>query len=92
MNLHSLGLNRNNKLMSIELIPTDLPEPVVPAINKCGMGSRSVYTFSPAILFPKARTRPFWDCLKFSSLSNSPKYTLCLLSFGISIPIEFLPG
>ena len=37
------------------LIPTDLPEPVVPATNKCGIFARSATTGTPAISLPKAR-------------------------------------
>ena len=33
---------------------TDLPEPVVPAINKCGIVLKSPLIGSPDILFPKA--------------------------------------
>ena len=36
------------------LIQTDLPDPVVPAINKCGIEAKSPTTGMPAILFPKA--------------------------------------
>ena len=34
MSRTSSGSDLNNKLKSIALIPTDLPEPVVPATNK----------------------------------------------------------
>ena len=32
---------------------TDLPEPVVPAINRCGMRCRSTSTASPPIALPR---------------------------------------
>ena len=34
INLHSLGVKRYKILTIIEFIPTDFPDPVVPAINK----------------------------------------------------------
>ena len=33
---------------------TDFPEPVVPAINKCGVDVRSLTSEIPDILFPRA--------------------------------------
>ena len=36
------------------LIQTDFPEPVVPAINKCGMEAKSPIRGIPEIFFPKA--------------------------------------
>ena len=38
----------------IVLIQTDLPEPVVPAISKCGIEVRSPIIGFPEMLFPKA--------------------------------------
>ena len=32
---------------------TDFPEPVVPAINRCGMRDRSTSTASPPIALPR---------------------------------------
>ena len=36
------------------LIATDLPEPVVPAINRCGMRARFATTGSPPMSLPSA--------------------------------------
>ena len=41
INLHSSGVMRYNKERIIALTPTDLPEPVVPATNKCGILAKS---------------------------------------------------
>ena len=38
----------------IVLMHTDFPEPVVPAINKCGIEVRSPIIGFPEILFPNA--------------------------------------
>ena len=37
----SSGENRNNSDATMELMQTDLPEPVAPAINMCGISARS---------------------------------------------------
>ena len=36
------------------LMPTDLPEPVVPATSRCGMRARSATTGWPAMSLPSA--------------------------------------
>ena len=36
----------------MQLRPTDLPEPVVPATSRCGIGARSAMTGSPAMFLP----------------------------------------
>ena len=33
---------------------TDLPEPVVPAINRCGIEAKSLTTGTPEMFLPKA--------------------------------------
>ncbi len=35
------------------LMATDLPEPVVPAISRCGMRARSTITGSPPMVLPR---------------------------------------
>ena len=42
-------------LHMIVLIHTDLPEPVVPAINKCGIFPKSRVAISPDVVFPIAK-------------------------------------
>ena len=39
------------------LIATDLPEPVVPAINKCGILDKSATTELPPMSFPRANVK-----------------------------------
>ncbi len=41
-------------LSTIALIATDLPEPVVPAIRRCGMRARSAQTELPPMSLPSA--------------------------------------
>ncbi len=42
------------RLRTIALIATDLPEPVVPAISRCGMRDRSATTDLPEMSLPSA--------------------------------------
>jgi arginine decarboxylase len=51
---HSSGDSRNSSDMIMALMPTDLPEPVVPAIRRCGMRARSTMTGSPPMALPRA--------------------------------------
>ena len=76
----------------IVLIHTDLPEPVVPAINKCGIVLKSPIIGLPEILLPKAIGSLISFFLKFESLITSLKYTFSLVILGNSIPIVLLPG
>ena len=41
-------------LINIAFIATDLPEPVVPATNKCGIAAKSATIADPLISFPRA--------------------------------------
>ena len=73
-------------------IPTDLPEPVVPAIKRCGIRSKFAKILLPDISFPNARVRESFLISNSSSSIKSPNKTLSLLVFGISIPKLVLPG
>ena len=74
------------------LIPTDLPEPVVPAISKCGMRARSAITGAPLISLPSAKgSLPGLRC-QLSSPNISERNTVSRLALGISMPITLRPG
>ena len=62
---------RNKIDTIITLIPTDLPDPVVPAIKRCGISSKLENTGIPLISLPIANTRFFWLEINFSFLNNS---------------------
>ena len=47
------GLCLNKSESSIVFMQTDLPDPVVPAINKWGIVDKSTTSALPAIFFPK---------------------------------------
>ena len=54
-------------------MPTDLPEPVVPAISRCGMRERSTMTGSPPIFLPSAsasRASVSWKSGDFDHLAQ----------------------
>ena len=59
----------------MQLSPTDLPEPVVPATSKCGIGARSAMTGSPLMFFPRISGKAmFWSSnvwLPISSLRET---------------------
>ena len=57
MNLHWSGGSRYSSDRIMALIATDLPEPVVPAISRCGMRARSTTTGSPLMSLPSASVR-----------------------------------
>ena len=72
------------------LIETDLPDPVVPATNKCGILLRSVIKGFPEISFPNASIRPF--VLSNISVDKiSFRKTVSIFLLGSSIPIAFFP-
>ena len=58
----------------MQLRPTDLPDPVVPATSKCGIGARSAMTGSPAMFLPRiSGSAMFWSSnawLPISSLTG----------------------
>ena len=87
-----MGSDLNNKLRSIALIPTDLPEPVVPATSKCGILARSTTTDLPEISCPNARDKGDAALVNSHEAIISDSLTIFRLVFGISIPITDLPS
>ena len=53
-NFRLSGWHLYSKHVIIVLIPTDFPEPVAPAINKCGIFVKSIRKISFSIVFPNA--------------------------------------
>ena len=71
---------------------TDLPEPVVPAMRRCGILARFATTALPEMSFPTAKVRGsvafFHSCD-----SRTPRIrTSAERAFGISTPTERVPG
>ena len=92
INLTSSGSDLNNKLNNIALSPTDFPDPVVPATNKCGIFAKSTTIGLPEISWPSATLRFEGEDLKALEESISVSLTIFLLLLGISIPTYDLPS
>ena len=78
--------------MSIELIHTDLPEPVAPAIIPWGIFLRSSVTGFPVKPSPRTASNGDVEFINSSVPITSEMRTGLVFRFGISIPIELLPG
>ena len=74
------------------LIHTDLPEPVAPAMRRCGILAISATTVFPAISLPTPNDIADWLSLNSLDSTSSLKYTLPASLLGTSIPIAALPG
>ena len=88
----SSGLALYKILIMIVLMQTDLPEPVAPAIRRCGIFAISVTTTLPPISFPAANE--IFDGLFWNSpvSSKSRSITAEFSLFGTSIPTAAFPG
>ena len=88
----SLGALRYNKLEIKVFVITDLPEPVVPAIKRCGILAKFATTALPEISLPTANVSgsvAFFHSL----LSITPRSrTSADFAFGNSTPTERVPG
>ena len=87
----SSGFVRNNNEQMIEFIHTDLPEPVAPAINMCGILSKRHVTVFPSKSLPRKNSNGC-DLSLPTSLMISRILTGVLFTFGISIPTALRPG
>ena len=91
-NLTSSGLARIKILAKIQLIQTDLPDPVAPATNKWGVLLISQYFGLLKISLPRATNNLLSDFswTNFSMISLTK--TVVGFSLDISIPTVLLPG
>ena len=91
-NFKSSGVLRNSIDITMTFIITDLPDPVVPAIKRCGKSARLSTTGLPVIFRPTANSSGE-VCSAHSLLSRiMRKLTLCADLFGISTPTYGCPG
>ena len=90
--LTSSGVVLNNRVVMMELMHTDFPEPVEPAISICGSLLISAYTLSPERSLPKATVSGLRLYFSGTLYSSSLILTLVLSAFGISIPTTLWPG
>ena len=63
------------------LMPTDLPEPVVPATKQCGILARSATTAWPAMSLPK----PIVSKLFASLYTCEPRISLSLMDCRLAL-------
>ena len=74
------------------LVITDLPEPVVPAIKRCGIFARFAMTERPEISLPTAKVSGSVDFFHSGDSSTPRSLTSAERAFGISTPTERVPG
>ena len=89
---NELGCILNSKLVRMVLIPTLFPEPVDPAISKCGIFDRSSANTSPAMVFPMAIGRIEPDSRNAFELMTLRTVTRERCELGISTPTADFPG
>ena len=92
INFTSLGVARNKIVEIKAFIATLLPEPVLPAINKCGIFPKSSTTGRPETSNPKANPNfDFVFCI-LAEAKTDFSGTISGVIFGTSIPTKDLPG
>ena len=88
----SSGRLVKSTLVIIELMQTLLPEPVVPAISRCGIEVKSATSASPDESLPKNSGIAIFVCLLPANCIRSLIRTFSFSLFGTSIPMVCLPG
>ena len=76
----------------IVFIQTDFPDPVEPAIIRCGIFARSATTTCPDISLPSANVIGEFLVLNSVDSTKSLNGTVTFLLFGTSIPTADFPG
>ena len=92
MSRTSCGVASHSRLVMSALTITLLPEPVAPAISRCGILARSTPMALPATSRPRAKVRVEPEPLKSTSSTIRRSATMLKSLFGISIPTALLPG
>ncbi len=86
------GVCRYTRLVMIVLTQTDLPEPVAPAISRCGIFARSAMTGFPSRSLPSAIGSAARADLKSGCSISSRNPTISGVGFGTSTPTAPRPG
>ena len=76
----------------MQLMPLDLPAPVVPAISRCGVVARLRNTERPAMSLPIATSSGWLASSTSADVMMSPSATSWRVWFGTSTPIAERPG
>ncbi len=88
----SSGVDRIRIEQMVALTKLDFPEPVAPATSRCGILARLATTKPPSTSLPSPTTRGWWSLRAALERSTSPRETISLSVFGISMPMADLPG
>ena len=88
----SSGVERIRIEVIIEFTNDDLPEPVAPATSRCGIFDMFATTKPPSTSLPSPTIIGWWSLRALPERSTSPRETISLSVFGISMPIADLPG
>jgi hypothetical protein len=88
----SSGLALQSRLVMTALTITLLPDPVAPAISRCGILARSTALAEPATSRPRAKVSFDSDAVNSTSSRILRRATMLKSLFGISIPTALLPG
>ncbi len=78
--------------MIMELMQTDLPLPVAPAIRTWGILAMSPTATPPVMSFPRAMVRGLAAFWKVGESSISRMLTMATILLGTSMPMAGLPG
>lgn len=88
----SSGEDLNSRLMMKELIHTDLPEPVEPAMSRWGILDRSAMAMAPPISRPSATVRRLEASANSREAMTSRMGTVLTTLLGTSMPTAAFPG
>ena len=88
----SSGLKRKSRLEISVFMQTDLPEPVAPAISRCGALARSRITGLPATSLPSTIGMPDLVLCQASVSIRERMKTASERLFGTSMPTTLRPG
>ena len=88
----SSGVDLYSSEISMELMHTDLPEPVVPAISMCGILAMSPMTGLPVMSLPTAKDRRLFALANAGEPIHSRIKTVLTVLFGTSMPTATLSG
>ena len=88
----SSGVERISIETISELIIEDLPAPVAPATNRCGIFAKFAQIKFPSTSLPSAITIGWVSFPATDERKTSPSDTISRSVFGISIPTADFPG
>ena len=86
------GVVRMSSDVMMQLMPLDLPAPVVPAMSRCGVVARLRNTDRPAMSLPTATSRGWLATFASGEVMMSPRATSWRVWLGTSTPIAERPG